>query len=271
MAKHPSTIQAFEAKYTEEEFTGAEEFFSSVPTSFAPVTQDQFASKDGAIQFHVIGQKPNDPAWSDVMNENMDILLDMGGLIRNYMTKKYPKANSESLDLDTWKQVTGMIPTLAPGKTVEKGFNFRQAGVKISGEFLQMLAKAIITDGASLLTDFQTYLGKMSDITFSVTTQAQNYKVLTCTYLNYLQPNGLGGWYDTGRVVLKEVSFKTGFQQLKGVSFKADSVQIDMSYREVETIVPTRRLRRGGEFLRKLEQARKQERDEGVYRRGELL
>lgn len=110
-----------------------------------------------------------------------------------------------------------------------------------------MLAKAIITDGASLLTDFQTYLGKMSDITFSVTTQAQNYKVITCSYLNYLQPNGLGGWYDTGRVVLKEVSFKTGFQQLKGVSFKADSVQIDMSYREIETIVPTRRLRRGGD------------------------
>ena len=247
MTTHASQYEAFEAKYTDDEFKKAKKVFSAVPTSFAPATDDQFASKEGAIQFHIIGMQPTDSSWSGIMNENADILLDMGGLVHNYMVTTYPKADSKSLSLQTWKEVIDNIPTLVISRDVYKSYNFRQAGVKISGEFLQLLAKAIITEGASLLTDFQTYLGKMSDITFSVATENQNYKVITCTYLNYLKSNGVGGWYDYSALVLKEVLFKTGFQSLKGVSFKADSIQIDMSYNEVECLVPTRRLRQGGD------------------------
>jgi hypothetical protein len=112
--------------------------------------------------------------------------MDMGGLVHNYITKKYPKVNSQSLSLQTWKQVVESIPNLAIRGAVNKGFSFSQPGVNISRQFLQMLAKATIRDGASLLTDFQTFLGKMSDIIFSVAAGNQNYKVMTCTYLNYL-------------------------------------------------------------------------------------
>jgi hypothetical protein len=93
MTEHQSIYQAFEAQSVEAERIRAkkffnprlaeseeaeqiraQEFFNSPRTSFAPVTQDQFAGPEGSIQFHLIGQKPNDPAMSDIMNENMDIL-----------------------------------------------------------------------------------------------------------------------------------------------------------------------------------------------------
>jgi hypothetical protein len=48
-------------------------------------------------------------------------------------------------------------------------------------------------------------------------------------------------------MVFKEVIFKTGFQELKGASFKTDSIPIDMSYNETEIMVPTHRLRQGGD------------------------
>ena len=257
-----SMYQKFEAKFTEEQFEGADKLFSSVPISFAPSTPEQYVSGDGAISFNIIGQKPKDPGYSDIMNENMDILLSMGGLVNRYMTSKYPKATPEKLDFNAWNRVISAIPALAAEKSVNKQWKTQVAGVKISGEFLQMIAKAIITDGASLLTDFQAYLGKMSDVTFSVQSTGQKYKVVTCAYLNYLVDNALGGYYDRGAIALKEIYFNTGFQELNGVSFKAQNILIDMQYNEAVYIVPTRRYRTGGDLNARWEKLKNKDADE---------
>jgi virulence factor Evf-like protein len=243
-----SLYETFEAKLTEENFDKAGDFFSAGPTSFAP---GQIATQNGAIQFHVIGEKPNDPAFSSIMNENMDILIGMGGLVKSAMDRNYPlggNADDKALDINNWRKVIGHIPMLAPQQAKSNEYTHQVAGVKISGEFLQMLAKAAITEGASILTDFQAWLQKMGDVMFSVQSKSQQYRMVTCTYLCYLQSNGVGGWYDWASLVLREVYFKAGFQEFNGVCVKAQNISIDMRFTEYMNIVPCRFFRTGGDF-----------------------
>jgi hypothetical protein len=249
-------FMAIDAQHAQNEFDRAKGFFHATPPIFANFasaapaptpTPDSYASDQGMVQFHLIGQKPDDPAYSALMNENMDILMGMGGLVNDYMTKTYPKVNATKLDINTWKEVTSHIPDLALGKNESKSFSDTFTGVKISGEFLMLVAKAIITEGGSLLTDFQSYLQKMGDLVFSVHTQDQTYKVLTCTYMSYLLENGVGGYYDYGAMVLREINFKSHFMDFKGVCVSAQNVVVDMQYTEYTQLVQLRRLRQGGD------------------------
>src|SRR4029077_11049538 len=181
------------------------------------------------------------------MNENMDILLAMGGLVHGYMTRKYPVVDDQSLDIKTWRNVVNRIPCLAIGDMREKKYTDRIAGVKVSGELLEMIALAVITEGASLIKEFQAFLKKVGDATFSVQSKAQRYQAVTCSYLSYLQDNTLGGYFDWGALVLREIYFNAGFQEFNGVSVKAQAIQIDMRYNEYVNIVQLRRLRTGGD------------------------
>jgi hypothetical protein len=241
------------AEFAKEQYGRAKDFFYSTPLAFAraavpapPPPPDSYASDDGTVQFHIIGQKPKDPAYSDIMNQNGSNLLGMGGLVYDYMHRNYPTVNSQKLDINTWQNVISNLPDLAIGKAINKTYNNSIAGVSVSGEFLSLIASAIITDGASLLADFNSFLGAIGDVVFSVHTTAETYRALTCTYQNYLVDNGAGGYFDYGAIVLRQIDFAEHFMELKAACVSAQSVQINMDYIEIVNLVQTAKIRKGG-------------------------
>jgi len=233
------------------EYGRAQDFFYAKPLAFGALNApapapDSFANSQGTVQFQLIGQKPNDAAYSNIMNENASNLLGIGGLVFDYMHKTYPTVNSQTLDINTWANVVANIPDLSIGKAVSKTYRNSIAGVTISGAFLATIAKAIITDGASLLTDFTSYLNSIGDVVFSVHTGGQTYKALTCTYTNYLISNQVGGYYDYGAITLRQIEFAESFMELKGACVTANMVNVNMAYTEIENLVQTARIRTGG-------------------------
>ena len=180
------------------------------------------------------------------MNENANNLLAMGGLVFAYMHTHYPTVSSQKLDINTWQNVVGNIPGLAIGSNVSKNYNNNISGVSISGEFLSLIASAIITDGASLLVDFTSFLNSVGDVVFSAQMTSESYKALTCTYQSYIKENALGGYLDYGAIVLRQIEFSEHFMELKGVCFDAKSVSVSMSYVESTCLVQTSRIREGG-------------------------
>lgn len=261
-----------ETQYAEEVYEKANDFFDSPPLEFSPVTPSEIspvgaraaaptslatdasiATEEGSVQFHLIGQQPQDPQWSGIMNENQSNLLAMGGLVHNYMQRNYPTVNTSKLDINTWKNVVGNLPSLSMGRTAFKRYNNQITGVNVSGEFLSLVAKAIITSGSSLLLDFTSFLGSMGNIVFSATTQAQTYKLATCTYHSYLVNNGVGGYFDYGSIVLKEIDFRANFMELKGACTTTRLVNINMEYNEIVSLVQTAPIREGGRFYRQFQ------------------
>jgi hypothetical protein len=180
------------------------------------------------------------------MNQNASNLLAIGGLVHDYMHKTYPTVNSQKLDINTWSNVIDNVPDLAIGKQVTKTYKNSIAGVSLSGAFLSLIAKAIITDGASLLTDFTSFLNAIGDVVFSVHTTEETYKALTCTYTNYLVDNGAGGYSDYGKITLRQIDFVESFMELKSVCASASYVNVNLAYTEIENLVQTARIRKGG-------------------------
>ena len=180
------------------------------------------------------------------MNENANNLLAIGGLVFAYMDTHYPMVSSQKLDIKTWQHVVGKLPDLAISKNVSKNYNNNISGVSISGEFLSLVASAIITDGASLLVDFTSFLNSVGDAVFSAQMTSESYKALTCTYQSYIKENALGGYFDYGAIVLRQIEFSEHFMELKGVCVDVKSVSVSMSYVESTCLVQTSRIREGG-------------------------
>jgi hypothetical protein len=202
----------------EEEFVKARAFFYATPLAFGSagpspdVPDSSIATEEGAVQFHLIGQKPNDLKYSDIMQQNADNLLALGGLVYDYIYKTYPTVDAQKLDIKTWSNVIGQLPDISFGKAVSKQYENRIVGVKVSGEFLSMIAKAIITDGASLLTDFTSYLNSIGDVIMSASNNNESYKMITCTYLSYLVDDNVGGYYDYAAIALRQITFQQHFK-----------------------------------------------------------
>lgn len=244
-------MQQYEAQQSTKNYDAANKFFLAKPlmlaqANAAPPSDDTIANSEGTVQFHLIGQKTTDPAYSDIMNENQDNLLGIGGLVHDYMHTHYPTIDSTKLDINTWSNVVGNIPDLAVGGQKQKSYSNKIVGTSVSGTFLSLIAKAIITDGASLLTDFQSFLNEMGNLTFSANSKAESYKALTCTYQSYLVENGAGGYFDYGAIVLRQIQFKQYFLEMKSSCASAQYVNIDMDYTEVTNLIQTRRIRKGG-------------------------
>lgn len=244
-------FQGHEQSYSDKNYEAASAFFGAKPLVLAQLgaarpSDDTIANDQGTVQFHLIGQKTDDPTYSGIMKENQDNLLAVGGLIHDYMHTHYPKVDSEKLDINTWTKVVGNIPDLSMGGQKQKGYSNKFAGTSLSATFLSLIAKAIVTDGASLLTDFESFLTEMGNLTFSANSKSQQYKALTCTYQSYLLDNGAGGYYDYGAIVLREVTFDEYFLDLKSSCSSTRYVNVDISYKEVTNIVQTRRIRNGG-------------------------
>jgi hypothetical protein len=172
--------------------------------------------------------------------------LDMGGLIFDYMHKTFPNVNSAKLDIDTWQNVVSNVPDLSIGGKVSKAYNNNVVGVSVSGEFFSLIAKAIITDGASLLTDFTSFLNSIGGVIFSSNVTSESYTAITCTYLSYLVSNGVGGYCDYGAIVLRQITFNEHFQEYKSICGSAKSIDINMTYTEITNLVRTQRIREGG-------------------------
>lgn len=244
-------VHEHEQRYSDKNYGAAYSFFYARPLILAqldaePPGDDTIASDQGTVQYHLIGQKTNDPKYSSIMNENQDNLLAIGGLIHDYMHTHYHSVDSQKLDINTWMDVVGNIPDLSIGAQKQKSYSNKLVGTSVSGTFLSLIAKAIITDGVSLLTDFQAFLTEMGDIAFSANSRAQQYEALTCTYQSYLLDNGAGGYYDYGAMVLRQIRFKEYFLELKSCCSSTRYVSVDMSYTEVTNLVQTRRIREGG-------------------------
>lgn len=244
-------IHRYEQSYSDENYEAARAFFYAKPlvlaeTHAAPPSDATIANEQGTVQFHLIGQKTNDPTYSSIMNENEDSLLAIGGLIHDYMHTHYPTIDSRILDIKTWTDVVANVPDVSIGGQKQKSYSNRLVGTSVSATFLSLLAKAIITNGASLLANFRSFLTEMGYLTFRADGNAQQYRALTCTYQSYLLDNGAGGYYDYGAIVLRQIEFKEHFLELKSACSSTQYVDVNIEYTEVTNLVQTRRIRKGG-------------------------
>ncbi|RVO78996.1 hypothetical protein [Sinorhizobium medicae] len=245
------TPQDHEQSYPEIGYETAHNYFYGKPLVLAQPdaaapNDDTIANDKGMVQFHIFGREPDDPKWAEIMNENGDNLLAMGGLIQDYMHTHYPKIDDKKLDINTWTDVVSHLPDLSIGAQKQKSYSNKVTGASISGTFLGLLANAIVSEGASLLTDFQKFLTNMGDLAFSVIRKPQGYKVTTCTFENYLVDNRAGNYLDYGAIVLRQIEFKGDFRELKSSCSSTQYFNIDMDYTEVTNLVQTRRIRKGG-------------------------
>ncbi|WP_027168949.1 hypothetical protein [Mesorhizobium sp. WSM3224] len=249
--KYALDVQEREQRYSDKSYEAAHAYFLAKPLHFAltdaaPPGEDSIANEQGTIQFHLIGQKTADQMYSAIMNENEDNLLAIGGLIHDYMQRHHPSIDRKKLDIRTWTDVLSNIPNLSIGGERQKSYSKSAIGTSVSADILSLVAQAIITDGASLLTDFQSFLTAMGDITFRANANAQQYRAVTCTYQSYLLNNGAGGYYDYGAIVLRQINFKQHFLELKSCCSSSRHVNVDIDYAEVTSIVQARRIRKGG-------------------------
>lgn len=56
----------------------------------------------------------------------------------------------------------------------------------------------------------------------------------------------MGGYFDYGAIVLREINFLKNFQEYKNSCASAQSISISMDYTEITNLVHTRRIRKGG-------------------------
>lgn len=204
------------------------------------------ATVDGAVQFHLIGQRTNDPSYSDVLQENADILMGMGGLISNYMQRTYPTVDRRLMSIDLWEQVLQQVPDLSVDPRVRKTYATRIPGTQVAGQLLGLLADASIADGAPLLGAFASYLGAFGDLAFDASAGSQSYDVMTCTFQSYLIEKGWAGAYDYAAIVVRQVKVVDGFQGLKSSCASTNPVSLNLEYTEVRALAQMARLRRGG-------------------------
>ena len=241
----------------ERQYEKATDFFHSTPAvlsaDVAAPSTPSYASGEGSVQFQLIGVQPTDPKYGTIMNENANNLLGMGGLIYEYLHRTYPTVNSQKLDINTWQNVVSNLPCLSIGQSTSKTYTNSIKGVSISGEFLSMIASALITDGGSLLVDFSKYLNGIGDVVFSLKVTGETYQILACTYQNYLVDNGAGAYFDYGAIVLRQIEFTENFMELKAACVKAESVQVDMKYTEIVNLVQTANIRKGGPDYKKFQ------------------
>lgn len=245
------TPQDHEQSYPKMSYETARKYFYAKPLVLAQPDaaapkDDTIATDLGMVQFHIFGQASDDPKWGRIMNENGDNLLAMGGLINDYMLTYYPKIDDKKLDINTWTDVVSHLPDLSIGAQKQKSYSNKVGGTSISGTFLALLANAIVSEGASLLPEFQTFLTNMGDLAFSVKREPQRYKVTTCTFQSYLVDNRAGEYFDYGAIVLRQIEFKGNFLELRSSCSSTQYFNIDMDYTEVTNLVQTRRIRKGG-------------------------
>ncbi|MDW9770370.1 hypothetical protein GOC40_00300 [Sinorhizobium meliloti] len=245
------TPQDHEQSYPKIGYETAHNYFYAKPLALAQLgaaapNDDTIANDMGMVQFHIFGRVSDDPKWAGIMNENGDNLLAMGGLIQDYMSTHYPKIDDKKLDINTWTDVVSHLPDLSIGAQKQKSYSNKVTGASISGTFLGLLANAIVSEGASLLTDFQKFLTNMGDLAFSVIRKPQGYKVTTCTFENYLVDNRAGNYLDYGAIVLRQIEFKGNFLELRSSCSSTQYFNIDMDYTEVTNLIQTRRIRKGG-------------------------
>lgn len=258
MAKEYLAAQLLRDEEANESYARAQDFFYATPPAFAslaatPPTPDSFANALGSVQFYVIGQKPNDPIWSNIMNENADNLLGMGGLVYDYMRKTYPGINTQTLDINTWRNIVQNIPDLSIGKAVSKPWKYSTPGNKVPGAFLSMIANAVIAEAGTLLPDFTSYLSSIGDVLFSMHRGGETYTALIFTISNYLIQNG-PSCSDYGAITIRQIKFAETFVELKGACSTTNNVDIDVLYTEIENKVQTDRIRRGGPHHEKFQQ-----------------
>ncbi|ASQ12694.1 hypothetical protein GOB07_31490 [Sinorhizobium meliloti] len=246
-----SKTQDHEQSYQKMSYETARKYFYAKPLALAQLgaaapKDDTIATDQGMVQFHIFSQTSDDPKWGRIINENGDNLLAMGGLIHSYMSTHYPKIDEKKLDINTWTDVVSHLPDLSIGAQKQKSYSNKLTGTSISGTFLALLANAILSEGASLLPEFQTFLTNMGDLAFSVKREPQGYKVTTCTFQSYLVDNRAGEYFDYGAIVLRQIEFKGNFLELRSSCSSTQYFNIDMDYTEVTNLIQTRRIRKGG-------------------------
>jgi hypothetical protein len=227
-------VERLRAQQAEESYANARDFFYATPLLNAravapPPAPESYASDQGTVQFHLFGHQPEDAAYSDMMNQNGNNLLAIGGLVHDYMQRLYPTVNSEKLDLITWFKVIYHIPHLLFFQhTHRPPYSLLVHRASVSDEFLGIIASAIVPGDGSLLTDFNSFLRAIGSADFS------GYKALTCTFQNYIIEQENRYWHDYGAIVLQKFEFTE----------RGD--QINIKYTEMGTLVSTSQIRRGG-------------------------
>lgn len=204
------------------------------------------ATEDGAVQFHVLGHTSDHEIYGAVLRQNAEILMGMAGLIHSYTRQYYPTVDRRVMNIDTWRGVLENLPDLAIGQSLQKSYRDRIAGEQVPRTLLGLIAGAKVPEDGSVLTDFSAYLDSQHDATFAASNDRDDYRFITCSFLNYLVGDGLWGYHDHAAIVLREVNFREGFQALRSSCRSAAPVVMQLEYTEIKALVQTRRLREGG-------------------------
>ena len=207
-------------------------------------TDDSTGSNIDRLQFHLFGEKPSTGNYSDIVNKDMDLLLSLGGLVRQRVITEYPNGGSATLD---FANLQSIILSLRQWCQEQVRYRWEPSESVASGEvareLLKLFAGPLAAKAVPLLPDFAEFLSKSrvapepvehTGGRIDVAPPLVWSKTLTCTFLVYLQKNKKGEYVDTGEIALRSIEMS-----LQDAKYK-------YKYDEVNYLVDVKLIRKGG-------------------------
>jgi hypothetical protein len=176
------------------------------------------AANPGSVQFHLFGEKPSTGNYSEIVNEDMDVLLRLGGLV-------HQTGGSATLD---FVKLQSIIVSLQPWCLEQDRYRWDPsesvASDQVAGELLKLFAGPLAAKADPLLPQFAEFLSKLPDWS----------QTLACTYLVYLRKNKKGGYEDRGEIAVRSIEMSL------------QNAQYQYKYEEVNYFVDLSLIRKGG-------------------------
>lgn len=206
-------------------------------------TSDSTGSNIDRLQFHLFGEKPSTGTYSEIVNEDMDVLLSLGGLVHQRIVAEYPTGGSSTLDFINLQSVIRSVRWCheqdrylwEPSESVASG--------QVAHELLKLFAGPLAAKAVPLLPDFAAFLAKLSVAPKPIEQTADHIgvavptgwsKTLACTFLVYLQKNRKGEYMDTGEIAVRSVEMSL------------QNAKYQYKYEEVNYLVDVSLIRKGG-------------------------
>lgn len=140
-----------------------------------------YADKDGLVEFIVGVELIDDPVVMVNLALQKKYLIAVTSIVTDYVNR-YAEAYGKDFktDPELWTLALSKIPLMGPSKIDQKSYSRHLKGVSIATDFVQFLLGIVVTEGASALGSFSSFLSKQGEaLNFGVEHNADYYKTIT--------------------------------------------------------------------------------------------
>lgn len=214
---------------------------------------DENPGSDGdGVQFHFFGTIRDLTTLAERVNEDMDILLSLGGLVHHYLSQNQTLnlnqdqgASGSKPGIDAWLDVLRKLPSCDEQPVESHGRGMMQSIDELLGFFLELATGAAGNVTGSIVAAFKAFQGRMGVINPSTyETVTQSLVAITCIVRagenQAATPDA--GDYDDGEIVLRLLNIVVA----GSFSRRFSSTNYDLNCQQIRFKVDFAPLRAGG-------------------------